>query len=188
MVKHVAIYARLTGTEPELLISLRHTVENRGDSVAAIYVDDGQLVGRGKYAGWRNLLADLDAFDLVAIPSAGDIPGKTIADLLKILPLLRYHRVGLYLHDEQIDTSSNSFALLDIIVAYRKAKLSQAIRKGQARAVAAGKRLGRPSMPSRVRDRIQTALADGDGIRSTARRFSVSPASVINIRRSMVSI
>jgi hypothetical protein len=32
--------------------------------------------------------------------------------------------------------------------------------------------------------RIQTCLAEGAGIRSTARRFNVSPASVVNIRRS----
>ena len=157
----------------------------RGDTVVATYSDDGRLTGRGKYAGWRNLLAHVDGVEEIVLSNAGDIPGKSIADLLKILALLRDHRVGLYLHDEGIDTSSTSFALLDIIAAYRKAKLSQAIRNGQQKALAAGKTIGRPIVPHRVQDRIRDALAEGGGIRPTARRFNVSPASVINIRRSM---
>jgi hypothetical protein len=53
--------------------------------------------------------------------------------------------------------------------------------------VAAGKRIGRPIVPGWVRERIQAALADGGGIRSTARTYNVSPASVINIRRTMMA-
>jgi DNA invertase Pin-like site-specific DNA recombinase len=185
MIQHVAIYARQNGTEPELLSELRRTVENRGDAVVATYCDDARIIGRGKFAGWRNLLAHLDTVDRIAVTNAGDIPGKTVADLLKILGLLRDHHVGLYLHDERIDTASTGFALLDIISAYRRAKLSQAIRKGQATAVAAGKRVGRPIVPHRVQDRIRDALTEGGGIRPTARRYNVSPASVINIRRAM---
>jgi DNA invertase Pin-like site-specific DNA recombinase len=160
MMLRVAIYIRQTGTEPELIYSLRRTIEHHGDTVVAIYADNGRLTGRGKYAEWRRLLADLNAVDQVALTHAGDIPGKTVADLLKILAILRDHRVilailrdhrvGLYLHDEQIDTASSGFALLDLIRAYRRAKLSQAIRGGQAKAVAAGKRIGRCRVASQA--------------------------------------
>jgi DNA invertase Pin-like site-specific DNA recombinase len=187
MINRVAIYARLTGTEPELLFDLRQAVENRGDSVVASYADDSQMTGRGKYAAWRGLLTRLDIIDQVALAKAGDIPGNTVADLLKILGILRCHGVDLYVHNEQIDTSGTGFALLDLIMAYRRAKLSQAIRNGQARAMAAGKRIGRPKVPHGITNRIQTALAHGGGIRSTARLYNVSPASVINIRRTMAA-
>src|SRR5208283_1566228 len=158
MIQHVAIYARQNGTEPELLHALSQAVGNRGGTVVSTYLDDAQITGRGKYSGWRNLLAHLHTVDQVALSNARDIPGKTVADLLKVLAALRDHGVGLYLHDEQIDTGSTTFALLDIIAAYRRAKLSQAIRAGQAKARAAGKRIGRPIVPSRVRDHIQFAL------------------------------
>ena len=72
--------------------------------------------------------------------------------------------------------------LLDLVASYRRAKLSQAIRAGQQKAVAAGKKIGRPEVPAGVRARIQAALADGGGIRPVARRFGVSPSSVLNIR------
>lgn len=186
MNQQVAIYVRRSGTELEPLLELQQTVENRVDTaVVATYCDDGRITGHGKYAGWRSLLAHLVGVDQIALINAGDIPGKTLADLLKILAVLRDHHVGLSLHNERIDTASTTFAMLDIIGAYRRAKLSQAIRKGQEKAVAAGKRVGRPIVPSWVRDRILAALAEGGGIRPTARRFNVSPASVINIRRSM---
>jgi hypothetical protein len=89
----------------------------------------------------------------------------------------------LHLHNVKIGTTTS--VVLDIVQEYRRAKLSQAIRNGQARAVAAGKRIGRPIVPGRVRDRIRGALASDGGIRATARLFNVSPASVINIRRTM---
>jgi Resolvase, N terminal domain len=181
----VFIYTRQTGTQPELIQALRQTVQDRGGNVIAIHTDDTAITGRGKYAGWRAIVARLDVVDQVVLATAGDIPGKSLPDLLKILDLLRERAVSLYLHSEGIDTDSSSFALLDIIHAFRDAKLSQAIRIGQMKARAAGKTIGRPIVPLRVQDRIRSALTDGAGIRPTARRFGVSPASVINIRRSM---
>jgi len=185
MIQDVFIYIRQTGTQPELVQSLLRSVESRGGNVVAVHTDDAAITGRGKYAGWRRLLADLGTVDQIALSSAAVIPGKTVSDLLKLLAILRDLDVGLYLHAEQIDTDSTTFALLDIIEAFRKAKLTQAIRAGQMRARAAGKSIGRPIVPHHVRDRIRDALADGGGIRPIARRFAVSPASVINIRRTM---
>src|SRR5271157_3458023 len=115
MIQYVAIYPRQNGTEPEPLHALWQTVGNRGGTVVSTYLDDAQITGRGKYSGWRNLLAHLDGVEQVALSTAGDIPGRTVADLLKVLATLRDHGVGLYLHDEQIDTGSTTFALLDII-------------------------------------------------------------------------
>jgi DNA invertase Pin-like site-specific DNA recombinase len=187
MIQDVFIYTRQTGTQPELVASLRRTVESRGGSVVGVHADDAVITMRGKFAAWRRMIADLDAVDQVMLSSAGDIPGKTIADLLKTLAIFRDHGVGLYLHSEGIDTGSMTFALLDIIAAYRAAKLSQAIRTGQMRARAAGKVIGRPTVPRRVQELVRIALAEGGGIRPTARRFNVSPASVSNIRRTMTA-
>jgi DNA invertase Pin-like site-specific DNA recombinase len=131
----------------------------------------------------------LGGIDQVVVQSAGDLPGRKVHDLLNFLDRLKDHGVGLYLVTEDIDTGNGAaFTLLEIVEAYRRAKLSQAIRAGQARALAAGKMIGRPQIPASVRRRIVAALAHGDtsvGIRSTARKFGVSPATVINIRNAM---
>jgi DNA invertase Pin-like site-specific DNA recombinase len=183
-----AIYYRKSvrpHAEVDLSRDLRQAVEGRGAVVVATYIDDDGATVRTRNARWKALLTNLDAIDQVIASSADDLPGKSVRDLLKVLGTLRDHGVGLCLHREGIDTSSSpAFTLLDIVEAHRRARLSRAIRNGQARCVAAGKVIGRPAIRPGVRIQIQAYLAQGAGLRSTARRFNVSPGSVINIRRS----
>jgi hypothetical protein len=82
-------------------------------------------------------------------------------------------------------TSTGSPAVLDLISAYRRAKLGQAIRAGQAKS---SERNGRPPIPAGVRRQIVMALAEGGGITPTAKKFGVSPGSIVNIQRSMAPI
>jgi hypothetical protein len=119
MIPRAVIYARQTGILTGPLADLRQSVENRGAIVVATCLDDARITGRGKYAGWRRLLARLDTVDQIVVSNVGDIPGRTVADLLKVLGVLRRHGVGLCLHAENIDTDVAGFALLEIIAAYR---------------------------------------------------------------------
>lgn len=188
MTKRTMIYTRRqsrdTDAGPD---SLRQAVEGRGDVVAGVYADDGQITGKGKNAGWRALITKLADIDQIVVATAGDLPGRTVNDLFAVLGILREHGVSLYLHREGIDTGTGPAAILDLVAAYRAAKLSQAIRHGQAKARAAGKKIGRPAIPVRVVVRIQAALALGEGVRPIARKFGVAPASVINIRHAMTT-
>lgn len=167
------------------LAVLRETIESRGDTILAIVADDPAIVGRGKYAGWRAVVSELAQIDRIVVNFAGDLPGKSVSDLLTILATLCDYGVSLISSQDGIDTSSGSASVLDLVAAYRAAKRSEAIRAGQATARAAGKRLGRPAVPDHIRRRILEALSNGDGIRPTARRFVVSAGSVVNIRRMM---
>lgn len=191
MHKHVILYTvaqsppTITFSEPIDL--LRQAVEGRGDCVVGFFVDYGAEIRlRQRNVGWKNILASLDGVDQVAVMSAGDLPGKTVKDLLRLLATLREHCVSLFLHSEGIDTSNGSTAFLDLITAYRAVKLSQAIRKGIVSAREVGKVIGRPKVSANVRSRIQASLTAGGGIRPTAKRYRVSPGTVINIRRSMM--
>lgn len=186
MNKRVITYIRHQSDQAGTEAEQRQAVQHHGDMVIASYMDDGRIVGRGKYAGWRKLLANLDGIDMVIMGGAGDIPGKTVADLFKILGTFNDHGISLRLHREGIDTTDGAAAVLDLIAAYRAVKLSEAIRNGQAKAVAAGKKIGRPEVPQIIQNRIRAALADGGGVRPTARRFKVSPAYVVNVRRTMI--
>jgi DNA invertase Pin-like site-specific DNA recombinase len=184
-----AIYIRRPaghfGTDADLFRDLWQAVEDRDGIVVATYIDDDGATVRTRNAQWKALLANLNAIDQVVIYSAGDLPGKNVGDLLRVLATLRDHGVSLYIHCDDIDTTVGSpFTVLDIGQAYRRGKLSKAIRLGQARCVAAGKIIGRPRIRPSIVTRIQTYLAEGAGIRSTARRFKVSPGTVINISRS----
>jgi DNA invertase Pin-like site-specific DNA recombinase len=186
MDKRIAIYVRSIGTSGELSSDLRRIVEDRGGVVVATYVDNRLIEGKGKNAAWRRLLADLD-LDQIVLADAGDIPGRTVKDLLAILATLTDHGVNVVVPSLGIDTSSGSVAILGLVEAHRAAKRSQAIRRGQNRARASGKRIGRPPIPASVRGRISADLTEGGGIRPTARKFNVSPAAVIEIRRSLAA-
>jgi DNA invertase Pin-like site-specific DNA recombinase len=186
MQKRAFIYSRLpsqqTRSKAEVLDALRQAVEDRGDTVVAMFADDAEITGRGKYAGWRAMLARLDDVDQIVVGGAGDLPGRTVSDLLKILGKFRDHDVSLYLHREGIDTSRSSFATLEIVEAFHAAMLSAAIRAGQA---ASRKRIGRPPIPPGVLSRIRAALDEGLGIRAISRKLNVSAASVSNVAHSM---
>jgi DNA invertase Pin-like site-specific DNA recombinase len=187
-----AIYLRRPaghfGSDVEHCPDLRQAVEDRGGTVAATYVDDDHATVRTRNAQWKALLADLCSIDQLAIESAADLPGRTVRDLLKVLGMFRDHGVGLYIHRDGIDTNKGGpFTVLDIGQAYRRDKLSRSIRAGQARALAAGKVVGRPAIRPCVRRQIRAHLADGAGVRHTARKFRICAASVINIRRQAMT-
>jgi DNA invertase Pin-like site-specific DNA recombinase len=190
-VKRVVLYARSRSeqpqTEPDLLRDLHRDVERRGDAVVGNYCDGGHLAGRGKNAGWRKMLANLDGIDQIVVGSIGDLPGRKVDDLLAILAIFRERGVGLRVHREAIDTGNGSEAVLDLIAAYRRTRLSLSIKAGQERARASGKKkIGRPKIPTHIQHCIQIALKDGAGIRPTAKKYGVSPGSVANIRRTML--
>lgn len=185
---YIADQPQAAGASGELADRLTQLVEARGDIVVATFSDRlAPSRGRGRYSGWNALLGSLDGVDQVTIATAGDLPGRTLNHLLKILGVLRDHGTSLLLVADGIDTANGSTAFLDLITAYRAAKLSQAIRRGQAKALAAGKRIGRPLVPDGVRRSIQMSLSKNGGVRPTARQFNVSPGSVINIRRGMAT-
>jgi len=110
--------------------------------------------------------------------SAADLPAHTVKELLRLLGILRDRGVGLVLIAEGIDTSSRSaFTVLDVIDEFRRTKLSRANRAGQAKAVVAGKTIGRPKVSAVVRDSIWECVAAGSGIRPTAKAWHRAPSS-----------
>jgi DNA invertase Pin-like site-specific DNA recombinase len=171
--------------QAELLADLRQAIEHRGNTVVATFTDDPRIRGKGKFSGWRALVAGLDGIEQVVVSSASDLPGKTAGDLLKILATLRYCGIGLSVRREGINTNDGAAAIIDLIAFYRAAKRSEAIRRGISKARDRGKILGRPAVPAHVRQQIQMALMNSGGIRSTARKFNVSPGTVINVRQMM---
>jgi len=182
MKNSVAIYVRTNGTEPELLCDLRRIVEDRGDVIFGTFIDDATIQGKGKNAAWRRLLDSLDQIDQIILNDPGDLPGRSsVGDVLLALATLTAHDVSLVVGD--IDTSTGASAVLDLVAAYQRAKIGQAIKRGQERSA---KRIGRPAIPATVRRRIAATLAEtGGAIRATARRHNVSPAFVVSVKKSM---
>jgi DNA invertase Pin-like site-specific DNA recombinase len=165
---------------------MRRTVEGRGDLVVEMVASEVAGTRRNHNVGLRALVAHLGGVDQVAVMSAADLPARTVKELLRLLGILRDHGVGLIVTAEGIDTNrGTAFTVLDVIAEFRRTKLSRAIRVGQAKALAAGKTIGRPKVPAAIRHHIWACVAAGSGIRPTANKFGVAPATVINVCRSI---
>jgi DNA invertase Pin-like site-specific DNA recombinase len=161
--------------------ALTATVQDRGDIVGGVF-ESGRH-GRG----WSSLMRRLTEFDVLAVNSISDVPGRTAGDLLGLVHRLQGHGLSLLIAAEGVDTATCSAAMLvELTGAFRAAKLSIAIRHGQQRAKVQGKRIGRPKVPAKVRSAALAAIRAGGGVREVARRHGIAPASVINLRREML--
>ncbi len=182
----VAIYARTNGTEPELIDGLRRIVEDRGDVVFGVFIDDASIQGKGKNAAWRRMLDSLDRIDQIILNDAGDMPGRSaVGEVLLALAVLATQGVSIVVPSLGIDTGAGMAAVIALTAAYRRGKLGQAIRRGQERAKEAGKHVGRPPIPMNVRRRILAELGAGSGVRSTAKRYGVSAGYVAAAKKTM---
>jgi len=91
--------------------------------------------------------------DLVAAWSI-DRLGRSLIDLIGFLGDIHSAGIGLYLHQQGLDTTTSSgramFGMLGVFAEYERAILRERTVAGLQRAVASGKRLGRPRVIRRA--------------------------------------
>ena len=120
-------------------------------------------------------------FDMVAAWSV-DRLGRSLGDLVSFLNELRSAGVGLYLHQQALDTSTPAgralFQMMGIFAEFERAMIVERVRAGMSRARASGKHLGRPALPEAVRKAIIDASMTGASRRSIARQLSIGDATV----------
>jgi DNA invertase Pin-like site-specific DNA recombinase len=85
-------------------------------------------------------------FDMVASWSV-DRLGRSLTDLLSILQGLHEKRVGLFLHQQGLDTSTTAgkamFQMLGVFAEFEREIIRERVNAGLARAKANGTKLGR---------------------------------------------
>ena len=168
---------------------MRDSAERRG----------GPLTGDGTGAKGRDKRPGLDAllkgvvrrdFDLVAAWSV-DRLGRSLQDLVATLGELQAKGVGLYLHQQGIDTTTPAgkalFQMLGVFAEFERAMIRERVMTGLARARAQKTRLGRPRVSPKVEGSIRDALESGKGIVSTARDLGVGVSTVQRVKRSLES-
>ena len=117
--------------------------------------------------------------------------GRSLPDLLSLLGELQARGVDFYLYQQALDTATPAgrmlFGMLGVFGEFERAMIRDRVLAGLHRARSSGKRLGRPpTSPFKV-GRIRAALAEGRGVRETARLLKVSAAKVSEVRRSMAA-
>ncbi len=187
--KRVGIYLRVSTagqTVENQRIELRRVAEQRGWVIVGEYVDHGisGAKGRDQRPEFDRLSRDAaqGKLDLVAAWSI-DRVGRSLGHLVEFMDELRQQNVGIYLHQQQVDTSTAAgrafLQMAGVFAEFERAIIVERVNAGLARARAQGKKLGRPSsVKPRTERRIRELLKLGTGKVKIARTLGCGVSTV----------
>jgi DNA invertase Pin-like site-specific DNA recombinase len=192
--KRVAIYTRVSTdrqTTENQRLELLGVAEKHGWQIVAEFADEGisGSKGRDKRPAFDRLLkgATRREFDMVMAWSV-DRLGRSLQHLVAFLAEIQAAGVGLYLHQQGLDTSTPAgealFGMMGVFAQFERSMIIERTKSGLARARAAGKKFGRPKLALDVVAKVNQALAAGEGTRAIARRLGISTGSVVNVKRA----
>src|SRR5437879_3944617 len=188
MGKRVAFYVRVS-TDGQTTVNqqreLEAVAERHGWTVVEVFRDHGisGKNGREKRPGLDRLLQGVTRkdFDMVAAWSV-DRLGRSLQHLLSFLGELKAKGVDLYLHQQGVDTSTPAgralFQMLGVFAEFERAMIVGRVRAGLRRALAQGKKLGRPRVAENLERAVLRELERGRGIHSVARVVGVGTGTV----------
>ena len=186
--KRVAIYLRVSTSKQDTenqLRELSEVGERSNWEIWKIYEDAGisGAKGRDKRPGLDAMLKAVNAreVDMVATWSV-DRLGRSLTDLLGILQGLHDKGVGLYLHQQGLDTSTTAgkamFQMLGVFAEFERGIIRERVNAGLARARANGTKLGRRRVAPAVEVQILELKASGDGILKIGRKLGIGTSVV----------
>src|SRR5258707_6077727 len=195
--KRVAIYLRVSTdgqTVENQRRELKAAAKRHGWQVVETFADEGisGAKGRDKRPGLNKLLLGVARkdFDLVAAWSV-DRLGRSLQHLISILSEVHAKGVGLYLHQQGLDTTTPAgeamFQMLGVFAQFERAMIRERVNAGLARARAQGKTLGRPKVAPAVERRVRASLGNGTGNLKTARALGLGTRTVQRIKDEMES-
>jgi DNA invertase Pin-like site-specific DNA recombinase len=190
---NVAIYARESAdcsySILEQIDLLQTVAVEHGWAVTRVFTDRVATarMERKRRPGEKAMLDAIEAGGVQKVLLLGiDRVGRSLADLVAILEACRTAGVGLYMHDQKLDTAtSNGLTLFDlsaILVHHIRQSRRERILCGHAAARAASVRFGRPPIPLSKIQKAKQGLAEGKGVRGAARFAGISAASVSRIK------
>ena len=193
--KKAAIYARVSTTGQTVnnqLNDLREVAERHGWEIVHEYKDRGVsgAKGRDKRPQFDQMLkaANRREFDIIMSWSI-DRLGRSLQHLVEFLGDIQHKGVDLYLHQQNIDTSTPSgkamFQMVGVFAEFERSMIQERVKAGLARARKEGKRLGRPPVSAEIEDKIRDARKEGQGMLKIARNLGVGVSTVQRVDRSM---
>lgn len=195
MDKRVAIYARVSTADQTVenqLKGLREVAERHGWQIVREFVDQGVSGAKGRdgrpqFEALHKAIARKE-IDLVMVWSV-DRLGRSLKDLVAFLGELHEKGVGLFLHQQGIDTTTPAgkalFSMLGVFAEFERSIIVERVRAGMSRAKAQGKHCGRPRISLAVEAQILTLRKEQRmGMRAIARRLSVGNCTVQRVLSS----
>ena len=171
--KRVGIYLRVSTNDQTVenqRLDILRAAEQRGWTVVGEYADCGisGMKGRDKRPELDRLLKDASAgkLDMVAAWSI-DRLGRSLQHLVGLLEDLHAANVGLFLLQQQIDTSTAAgrafLQMAGVFAEFERSVIVDRVNAGLRRAREQGKRLGRPTVACSIERQIRELRAQGLG-------------------------
>src|ERR1700694_1526209 len=193
--KRVAIYLRVSTSKQDTdnqRRELEAVAERSGWKVVRVYEDAGisGAKGRDQRPGLDAMMKAVNAkeFDMVASWSV-DRLGRSLTDLLSILQGLHEKGVGLFLHQQGLDTTTTAgkamFQMLGVFAEFERGIIRERVNAGLARARAKGTKLGRRPVCASVEDQLPERRANGDGILKIGKKLGVGTSVVQRVVRGI---
>jgi DNA invertase Pin-like site-specific DNA recombinase len=196
MAKRVALYVRVS-TDLQTTVNQEielNTVAQRAQwEIVETYADKGISGARGRKdrPAFDRLLRDASRrrFDLIACWSV-DRLGRSLKDLVGFLQEVHALGLGLYLHQQSVDTSTPAgaamFGMLSVFAEFERSMIRTRVLAGLDRARQQGKTLGRPRMADAKTRAIREALlTGGQSLRRIAAEHRVGLGSVQRLKASL---
>jgi DNA invertase Pin-like site-specific DNA recombinase len=186
--KQVAIYLRVSTSKQETSNQRREleaVAARSGWEVVKVYEDAGisGAKGRDNRPGLDAMMKAVNAkeFDMVAAWSV-DRLGRSLTDLLSILQGLHEKGVGLFLHQQGLDTTTTAgktmFQMLGVFAEFERGIIRERVNAGLARARANGTKLGRRRVKPSMEARILELRDAGDGILKIGKKLGIGTSVV----------
>jgi DNA invertase Pin-like site-specific DNA recombinase len=201
--KRVALYVRVSTdgqTVDNQLQELRQIAERRGWEIVETYSDAGisgakpsrriPMVGFAWRPGLDQMLNDARRrkFDVVMAWSI-DRLGRSLIDLLGTIQELEAAGVDLYLDQQSIDTTSPAgrlmFQITGAFAEFERSMIRQRVKLGLKRAVAQGKKRGRPRLNGEIERKAERQLRKGHGLNKVAKTLGIGVGTVVRIKAEM---
>jgi DNA invertase Pin-like site-specific DNA recombinase len=195
--KRVALYLRVSTdqqTTDNQECELRQVAERAGWTIVDVYRDRGisGAKDRTQRPSFDRLMKDANRrkFDVIASWSV-DRLGRSLQGLVGFLSEVHALGVDLYLHQQGVDTTTPAgkalFQMMGVFAEFERGMIQERVRAGLHRAVAQGRRLGRPPMEAEKDRAIRAALRKGrDSVRTIAKAVGVGSSSVQRIKLDIV--
>jgi DNA invertase Pin-like site-specific DNA recombinase len=191
--KRAILYGRVSTSDGRQSVAnqideLRGVAGRAGWHVVGIYTDEASgSKGPKQRPGFQKVIDAITKRDAQVVAAWSiDRVSRSISDFVNFVQHAQSCGVSLYLHQQNVDSSTpTGFALLSlcsVLAELERALLAERVRAGLNRARAEGKRLGRPTIPEEIEEKVRVELCRGSGIRATSRAIGVSTATVTRIR------
>jgi DNA invertase Pin-like site-specific DNA recombinase len=187
--KRVGIYLRVSTVDQTVenqRQDLLRVAAQRGWEIVEEFIDHGisGAKGRDKRPSFDRLAkaAAYGKLDMVAAWSI-DRLGRSLSHISVFIDELRQQKVGLYLHQQNVDSSTASgeamLGMCSVFAQFERAIIVERINAGLSRARSQGKHLGRPtSVTSKTEQKIRDLRAEGLGMRKIAKQLGCGTSTV----------